>query len=56
MAARNVLLRSSLEAVISDFGMSRELVKVSVGKTRNDEGPVSCFLFVGLCFIHVCFS
>jgi len=40
LAARNILLTSSGDPKISDFGMSRVLQKVDEGKTNTGFGPV----------------
>ena len=41
LAARNILLSSTLDAKISDFGMSRKLDHVGdANKTQQDVGPL----------------
>ena len=50
LSARNILLSSTLDAKISDFGMSRKLDHVGdANKTQQEVGPlkwmVICFVF-----------
>ena len=41
LAARNVLLSSTLDAKISDFGMSRKLDHIGdANQTQQDVGPI----------------
>jgi len=41
LAARNILLRTDLTCVVSDFGLSRQLVSRSQeATTRNTEAPI----------------
>ena len=41
LAARNILLSSTLDAKISDFGMSRKLDHIGdANKTQQDVGPI----------------
>ena len=41
LAARNILLSSTLDAKISDFGMSRKLDHVGdANQTQQDVGPI----------------
>ena len=40
LAARNILLSSTLDAKISDFGMSRKLDHIGDDKTQETVGPI----------------
>ena len=40
IAARNVLLRSNLSCVVSDMGLSRQLVVETTGQTKTAYGPI----------------
>ena len=54
LAARNVLLSSTLDAKISDFGMSRKLDHIGdANKTQQDVGPVKWMVKINLLFIII---
>lgn len=40
LAARNILLTETMEAVIADYGMSRQVTDEGVGKTQTAVGPL----------------
>ena len=49
LAARNILLSSTLDAKISDFGMSRKLDHIgNANKTQQDIGPIKWMVTINL--------
>ena len=49
LAARNILLSSTLDAKISDFGMSRKLDHIGdANKTQQDVGPIKWMVKINL--------
>ena len=52
LAARNILLSSTLDAKISDFGMSRKLDHIgNAKKTQQEVGPIKWMVTINLLFI-----
>ena len=49
LAARNILLSSTLDAKISDFGMSRKLDHIGdANKTQQEVGPIRWMVKINL--------